>query len=50
MQEAEEEVKKMTDCLPTRRIRGKNGDEMGAKKEGGKYLLYLEQCVSDVRQ
>ena len=33
MQEAEDEIKKMNDCLSARRVRGKNGDEVRTKRK-----------------
>jgi t-SNARE complex subunit (syntaxin) len=33
MREAEDEIKKMTDCMSARRMRGKNGDEVGTKRK-----------------
>jgi hypothetical protein len=42
MQEAEREIKKMTDCQPAaRRMREKKVDKMG-KKHGAKYLLIFQ--------
>ena len=49
MQEAEEEIKNMTDCLSTRRIRGKDGDKVRTERKVQKYLLCVEQRVSDAR-
>jgi hypothetical protein len=49
MQEAEREIKKMTDCLPARRIRGKNGDEMRTKRKCKVVVILGAVCVSDAK-